>query len=170
MRQALRVIEFFDRRHLAGFDIAEGLVGGAALGESGVPLSDETLAQAVASDAVLFGAVGGGKWDTLPFELRPERGILRLRKEMDLFANLRPAVVFDALADSSSLKREFVSGLDLMIVRELTGGIYFGEPRGVETLADGSRRGINTEVYTEAEIERVVRAAFDLARKRNQIG
>src|SRR6516165_6359868 len=167
MRQALRVIEFFDRRHLAGFEITEGLVGGAALDESGVPLTDETLAEAVASDAVLFGAVGGPKWDdTLPFELRPERGILRLRKEMDLFANLRPAVVFDALADASSLKPELVAGLDLMIVRELTGGIYFGAPRGVETLADGSRRGVNTEVYTEAEIERVVHVAFDLARKR----
>jgi 3-isopropylmalate dehydrogenase len=104
----------------------------------------------------------------LPFELRPERGILQLRKEMDLFANLRPAVVFDALADASSLKRELVSGLDLMIVRELTGGIYFGEPRGIETLPDGSRRGINTEVYTEAEIARVARVAFDLARKRNR--
>jgi 3-isopropylmalate dehydrogenase len=168
MRQTLRVIEFFDRRHIASLDISEGLVGGAALDVSGMPLSDETLAEAVASDAVLFGAVGGAKWDALPFELRPERGILRLRKEMDLFANLRPAVVFDALADASSLKREFVSGLDLMIVRELTGGIYFGEPRGVETLSDGSRRGINTEVYTEAEIERVARVAFDLARKRNR--
>jgi 3-isopropylmalate dehydrogenase len=168
MRQTLRVIEFFDQRRIASFEITEGLVGGAALDESGVPLTDETLAEAVASDAVLFGAVGGPKWDdTLPFELRPERGILRLRKEMDLFANLRPAVVFDALADASSLKRELVSGLDLMIVRELTGGIYFGEPRGVETLADGSRRGINTEVYTEAEIERVARVAFDLARRRN---
>src|SRR6266851_6136786 len=166
MRQALRVVEFFDRRHITSFDISEGLVGGAALDESGVPLTDATLAQSVASDAVLFGAVGGAKWDTLPFELRPERGILRLRKEMDLFANLRPAVVFDALADASSLKRELVSGLDLMIVRELTGGIYFGEPRGVETLPDGSRRGINTEVYGEAEIERVCRVAFDLARKR----
>jgi 3-isopropylmalate dehydrogenase len=169
MRQALRVIEFFDRRRITSFEITEGLVGGAALDESGVPLTDETLTQAMASDAVLFGAVGGPKWDdTLPFELRPERGILRLRKELDLFANLRPAVVFDALADASSLKRELVGGLDLMIVRELTGGIYFGEPRGVETLPDGSRRGINTEVYTEAEIERVVRAAFDLARKRNR--
>ncbi len=168
MRQALRVVDFFDHRHLASFEITEGFVGGAALDEAGVPLSDETLAQAVASDAVLFGAVGGAYWDTLPFELRPERGILRLRKEMDLFANLRPAVVFDALADSSSLKRELVSGLDLMIVRELTGGIYFGEPRGVETLPDGSRRGINTEVYTEAEIERVVCTAFDLARKRSR--
>src|SRR5204863_1644763 len=166
MRQALRVIEFFDRRHLASFEITEGLVGGAALDAAGVPLTDETLAEAVASDAVLFGAVGGANWDTLPFELRPERGILRLRKELDLFANLRPAVVFDALADASALKPELVAGLDLMIVRELTGGIYFGDPRGVETLPDGTRRGINTEVYTEAEIERVVRAGFDLAQKR----
>src|SRR5215471_7559820 len=168
MRQALRVIEFFDRRRIATFDITEGLVGGAALDESGVPLTDETLNAAVASDAVLFGAVGGAKWDTLPFELRPERGILQLRKEMDLFANLRPAVVFDALAEASSLKPELVAGLDLMIVRELTGGIYFGEPRGIETMSDGTRRGINTEVYTEAEIERVVRAGFDLARKRQR--
>ena len=169
MRQTLRVIEFFDQRRIASFEITEGLVGGAALDASGVPLTDETLTQAVASDAVLFGAVGGPKWDdSLPFELRPERGILRLRKEMDLFANLRPAVVFDALVDASSLKREIVAGLDLMIVRELTGGIYFGAPRGVERLPDGMRRGINTEVYTEAEIERVVRTAFDLARKRNR--
>src|SRR5262244_2455923 len=166
MHEALRVIEFFDRRHIASFEIAEGSVGGAAIDEFGVPLTDETMADAVARDAVLFGAVGGAKWDSLPFELRPERGILRLRKEMDLFANLRPAVVFDALADASSLKRELVSGLDLIIVRELTGGIYFGAPRGVERLPDGSRRGINTEVYTEAEIERVVRVAFELARKR----
>src|SRR6516165_5063053 len=166
MRQVIRVIEFFDRRHIASFAVSEGLVGGAASDASGVPLADETLSQALASGAVLFGAVGGAKWDALPFELRPERGILRLRKEMDLFANLRPAVVFDALADASSLKHELVSGLDLMIVRELTGGIYFGEPRGVETLPDGSRRGINTEVYTEAEIERVARVAFDLAEKR----
>ena len=169
MRQTLRVIEFFDQRRIASFEITEGLVGGAALDASGVPLTDETLTQAVASDAVLFGAVGGPKWDdSLPFELRPERGILRLRKEMDLFANLRPAVVFDALADASSLKPELVGGLNLMIVRELTGGIYFGEPRGVERLPNGSRRGINTEVYTEAEIERVVRAAFDLSRRRNR--
>jgi len=166
MRQALRVIDFFDRRHIASFEVSEGLVGGAAYDAAGVPLTDETLAKASTSDAVLFGAVGGAKWDALPFELRPERGILRLRKEMDLFANLRPAVVFDALADASSLKPELVAGLDLMIVRELTGGIYFGAPRGVETLADGTRRGVNTEVYTEAEIERVTRVAFDLTRKR----
>src|SRR6266699_5421953 len=166
MREVMRVIEFFDRRHLASFEVSEGLVGGAAYEASGTPLTDTTLAQAQASDAVLFGSVGGPKWESLPFELRPERGPLRLRKEMDLFANLRPAVVFDALADASALKRDLVAGLDLMIVRELTGGIYFGEPRGVETMQDGTRRGINTEVYTEAEIERVLRAGFDLARKR----
>jgi 3-isopropylmalate dehydrogenase len=167
MRQVMRVVDFFDRRHVASFDITEGLVGGAACDSDGVPLTDATLGQALASDAVLFGSVGGPKWEALPFELRPERGLLRLRKEMDLFANLRPAVVFDALADASSLKRELVADLDLMIVRELTGGIYFGDPRGVETLPDGSRRGINTEIYTEAEIERVVRVACELAKKRS---
>jgi 3-isopropylmalate dehydrogenase len=168
MREVMRVVEFFDRRHIASFDVSEGLVGGAAYDASGVPLTDATMAQALASDAVLFGSVGGPKWEALPFELRPERGLLRLRKEMDLFANLRPAVVFEALADASALKRDLVAGLDIMIVRELTGGIYFGEPRGVETLPDGTRRGINTEVYTEAEIERVVRAGFDLAMKRQR--
>ena len=166
MREVMRVIEFFDRRHIASFEVNEGLVGGSAYDASGTPLTDETLAQAQASDAVLFGSVGGPKWETLPFELQPERGLLRLRKEMDLFANLRPAMVFEALADASTLKRELVAGLDLMIVRELTGGIYFGEPRGIETMPDGSRRGINTEVYSEVEIERVVRAGFDLAKKR----
>jgi 3-isopropylmalate dehydrogenase len=168
MGEVMRVIEFFDRRNIARFDVSEGLVGGAAYDASGVPLTDETLARAMSADAVLFGSVGGPKWESLPFELQPERGLLRLRKDMDLFANLRPAVVFDALADASALKRELVAGLDLMIVRELTGGIYFGDPRGIETLPDGSRRGINTEVYTEAEIERVVRAGFDLARKRQR--
>jgi 3-isopropylmalate dehydrogenase len=166
MREVMRVVELFDRRRIASFEVTEGLVGGAAYDAAGTPLTDATLAQAMAADAVLFGSVGGPKWETLPFELQPERGLLRLRKEMDLFANLRPAVVFEALADASALKRELVAGLDLMIVRELTGGIYFGEPRGIETLPDGSRRGINTETYTEAEIERVVRAGFDLARKR----
>src|SRR5438874_4447070 len=168
MREVMRVIEFFDKRHIASFEVSEGLVGGSAYDASGVPLTDETMAEALAADAVLFGSVGGPKWETLPFELQPERGLLRLRKEMDLFANLRPAVVFEALADASALKRELVAGLDLMIVRELTGGIYFGEPRGVETLPDGSKRGINTEVYTEAEIERVVRAGFELAQKRQR--
>jgi 3-isopropylmalate dehydrogenase len=168
MREVMRVIEYFDRREIARFDVSEGKVGGAAYDASGTPLTEETLAEAMGADAVLFGSVGGPKWETLPFELQPERGLLRLRKEMDLFANLRPAVVFEALADASALKRELVAGLDLMIVRELTGGIYFGEPRGIETLPDGSKRGINTEVYTEAEIERVVRAGFELAQKRQR--
>ena len=168
MREVMRVMEFFDKRRIASFEVSEGLVGGSAYDADGVPLTDATLARAQASDAVLFGSVGGPKWETLPFELQPERGLLRLRKEMDLFANLRPAQVFEALADASSLKRELVAGLDLLIVRELTGGIYFGDPRGIETLPDGTRRGINTEVYTEAEIERVTRAAFELASKRQK--
>ncbi len=168
MREVLRIVHFFDRRRIASFDISEDLVGGAAYDAHGTPLTEATLQKALASDAVLFGSVGGPKWEKLPFELWPERGLLRLRKEMDLFANLRPAVVFEALADASSLKRDLVAGLDLIIVRELTGGIYFGEPRGVETLADGSRRGVNTEVYSEEEIERVVRVACELARKRHR--
>src|SRR5712691_806569 len=135
MREVMRVFDFFDRRNIARFDVGESLVGGAAYEASGTPLTDDTLAEAMASDAVLFGSVGGPKWETLPFELRPERGLLRLRKEMDLFANLRPAVVFDALADASALKRDLVAGLDLMIVRELTGGIYFGEPRWTRPMA-----------------------------------
>jgi 3-isopropylmalate dehydrogenase len=168
MREVMRVMEFFDKRRIASFEVSEGLVGGSAYDADGTPLTDATLARAKAADAVLFGSVGGPKYETLPFELQPERGLLKLRKEMDLFANLRPAVVFEALADASSLKRELVAGLDLLIVRELTGGIYFGDPRGIETMPDGTRRGINTEVYTEHEIERVVRAAFELARKRQK--
>src|SRR5713226_251923 len=168
MNQVIRVAEWFDKRRIATFDLTEDLVGGAAYDAYGTPLHNDTMARALQSDAVLFGSVGGPKWESLPFALRPERGLLRLRKEMDLFANLRPAIVFDALADASALKHDLVAGLDLMIVRELTGGIYFGEPRGIETLPDGSRRGINTETYTEAEIERVVRAGFDLAVKRQR--
>ena len=150
----------------ADVEVAEGLIGGAAIDQEGVPLSDATLAMAKASDAVLMGAVGGPKWDTLPFAARPERGLLRLRKELGLFANLRPALVFDALAESSTLKAEVVRGLDIMIVRELTGGIYFGEPRGIEDLGNVERRGVNTQVYTTSEIRRVARAAFTLARAR----
>jgi 3-isopropylmalate dehydrogenase len=168
MGEVMRVAEFCERRGLARFDLSQGLVGGAAYDAAETPLTDATLAAAMAADAVLFGSVGGPKWESLPFELQPERGLLKLRKEMDLFANLRPAVVFEALADASALKRELVAGLDLMIVRELTGGLYFGQPRGIETLPDGTRRGVNTEVYSEAEIERVVRAGFDLARKRQR--
>ncbi len=161
-----RVVDWIAKRRSVSFDIKEGLVGGAAYDADGEPLTDETMADALDADAVLLGAVGGPKWEGLPFEKQPERGLLRLRKEMELFANLRPAVVFDALADASTLKLEVVQGLDIMIVRELTGGVYFGEPRGIETLADGSRRGVNTQVYTTGEIQRVARVAFELAKKR----
>src|SRR5512135_2015129 len=167
MRQVRRVIDWFDARGRMHFEITEGLVGGCSYDAHGTPLTDETMQRAIESDAVLLGAVGGPKWDNLPFEKKPERGLLRLRKDMALFANLRPAIVFDALAEASTLKTELVTGLDIMIVRELTGGVYFGEPRGIEKLPDGSRRGINTQVYTTEEIRRVARVAFDLARKRN---
>jgi 3-isopropylmalate dehydrogenase len=166
MRQVGRVVEWFDRRRIATFDISEGLVGGASFDAHGTPLTDATMSQAMGVDAVLLGAVGGPKWDNLPFAQKPERGLLRLRKDMELFANLRPAFVFDPLVGASTLKPEIVKGLDIIILRELTGGVYFGEPRGIETLPDGSRRGINTQVYTTAEIVRVARVAFELARKR----
>jgi 3-isopropylmalate dehydrogenase len=166
MRQVERVADWFSRRRALSFDLSHGLVGGCAIDKHGVPLTDDTMAAAMRADAVLLGAVGGPKWDALPFAVKPERGLLRLRKDMELFANLRPALVFDALADASSLKPELVRGLDLLIVRELTGGVYFGQPRGIETLPDGSRRGINTQVYSTAEIRRVARVAFDLARLR----
>jgi 3-isopropylmalate dehydrogenase len=168
MRQVRRVIEWFERRRALRFEVAEGLVGGAAYEAEGTPLSDATLERARAADAVLLGAVGGPQWDKLAFDLKPERGLLRLRKELDLFANLRPAMVFDSLVDASTLKPEVVGGLDLMIVRELTGGIYFGSPRGVEPLPEGGRRGFNTEVYTTPEIQRVARLAFELAQKRGK--
>jgi len=166
MREVRRIIDWMDRRRSVTFDIEEGLVGGAALDAEDTPCSDATVAKARAADAVLFGSVGGPKWDGLPFEKRPELGILRLRKDLGLFANLRPAVVLDPLVDASSLKPDLVRGLDILIVRESTGGIYFGEPRGIETMPDGKRRGIDTEVYTEDEIARVARVAFDLARRR----
>ncbi len=166
MDEVKRIIAWFgDKRDLT-FDVSEDLVGGAAYDKHGVPLADETMAKAQEVDAVLLGAVGGPKYDDLDFSVKPERGLLRLRKEMDLFANLRPAQCFDALADFSSLKKDVVAGLDIMIVRELTSGVYFGEPRGIH-IEDNMRVGINTQRYTEAEIERVARAAFDLARKRS---
>jgi 3-isopropylmalate dehydrogenase len=165
MDEVKRIIGWFgDKRDLA-FDVSEDLVGGAAYDAHGVPLHDDTMAKAQEVDAVLLGAVGGPKYDDLDFSVKPERGLLRLRKEMDLFANLRPAQCFDALADFSSLKKDIVAGLDIMIVRELTSGVYFGEPRGIH-IEDNMRVGINTQRYTEAEIERAARAAFDLARKR----
>ena len=166
MREVRRIMDWFARRQGLEFELEEGLVGGISHDRYGTPLSDEVLERALAADAVLFGAVGGPKYDALPFEQKPERGLLRLRKELGLFANLRPAKVFDALVDSSSLKPELVRGLDVMILRELTGGIYFGEPRGIETLPDGQRRGVNTQVYTTDEIVRVARVGFELARKR----
>ena len=167
MGEVRRVMDWFARRQGIEFEVEEDLVGGAAYDRHGTPLTDEVMAKALEADAVLFGAVGGPKYDALPFEAKPERGLLRLRKELGLFANLRPAKVFDALADSSSLKPELVRGLDIMILRELTGGIYFGEPRGIETLPDGQRRGVNTQVYTTTEIVRVARVGFELARKRH---
>jgi 3-isopropylmalate dehydrogenase len=166
MRQVYRLVQWFDRKRIATFEVSEDLVGGAAYEAHGTPLTESTMRAAQAADAVLFGAVGGPKWDTLPFVLKPERGLLRLRKEMELFANLRPALVFEPLIGASTLRPEIIRDLDLMIVRELTGGVYFGEPRGIETLPDGSRRGINTQVYTTPEIIRVGRVAFELARKR----
>jgi 3-isopropylmalate dehydrogenase len=162
-----RVIAWMDHRRTVSFDIGEGLLGGGAYDKTGSPLPDETIEAARGADAVLLGAVGGPKWEKLPFAVQPERGLLGIRKELGLFANLRPALVFDALADASSLKRELVAGLDIMILRELTGGIYFGEPRGIETLPDGTRRGVNTLVYTSPEVQRIGRVAFDLATKRN---
>ncbi len=166
MREVRRVIDWLDRRQAVRFDIEEGLVGGAAIDAVGTPIAPETVERAKRVDAVLFGAVGGPKWDGLGFDMRPEIAILTLRRELGLFANLRPATVLDPLVDASTLKPEVVRGLDIMIVRESTGGIYFGEPRGIETLPDGTKRGINTEVYTTAEIERVARVAFELARRR----
>jgi 3-isopropylmalate dehydrogenase len=165
-REAIRVIDWLDRRRRVSFDLVEDLVGGASIDARGTPLADVTLERARRADAILFGSIGGPKWDSVPFDNRPEVAVLTLRSALGLFANLRPAVVLDPLVDASTLKAEVVRGLDIMIVRESTGGIYFGEPRGIETLPDGSRRGVNTEVYTSGEIERVARVAFELARKR----
>jgi len=165
MVEVRKVIEWFTTNRGLEFDVSEDLVGGAAYDAHGTPLHDNTMKKALEVDAVLLGAVGGPKYDNLDFSLKPERGLLRLRKEMDLYSNLRPAQCFDALADFSSLKPEVVSGLDIMIVRELTSGIYFGEPRGIIT--EGNERvGINTQRYTESEIERVARSAFELAKRR----
>ncbi|RVV98394.1 3-isopropylmalate dehydrogenase [Mesobaculum littorinae] len=166
MTEVRKVIDWFGAKRGLSFEVFEDLVGGAAYDAHGTPLTDETMAKAQGVDAVLLGAVGGPAYDTLDFAVKPERGLLRLRKEMDLFANLRPAQCFDALADFSSLKRDVVAGLDIMIVRELTSGIYFGEPRGIIDDNEGGRVGVNTQRYTTDEIRRVARAAFELAKKR----
>ena len=166
--EAVKVLKAIGKRHNINFDMQEALVGGASIDKSGKPLTDDTLKLTKGSDAVLLGAVGGPKWERLDYSIRPERALLTLRKELGLFANLRPARIYPVLADASTLKREVVEGVDVMVVRELTGGLYFGTPRGVEKLPDGTERGVNTMVYTTAEIERIAKIAFDVARKRRK--
>jgi 3-isopropylmalate dehydrogenase len=166
MAEVKRLIEWLDAQGIAHFETEQGLVGGSAYDADKVAITDATMALAQASDAVIFGAVGGPKWDQVPYDARPEAGLLRLRKEMALFANLRPAICYPALAESSSLKREVIEGLDIMIVRELTGGVYFGEPKTITDLGNGQKRAVDTQVYDTYEIERIARVAFDLARKR----
>jgi 3-isopropylmalate dehydrogenase len=163
-----KIIDWFNKKKSLDFQTEEGLVGGASYEKYKKPITDEVFYKALESEAVVLGAVGGPKWDNLEFSKRPERALLKLRKELKLFANLRPAICFKQLVDSSSLKPEIVSGLDIMIVRELTGGIYFGEPRGIKPIENGERKGINTHVYTSSEIIRVAKVAFELAQKRNK--
>jgi 3-isopropylmalate dehydrogenase len=165
--EAVRVLETLRDRHGLILKLEHGLVGGAAIDADGVPLTDATLAAARAADAVLLGAVGGPKWEQLDIAIRPEKGLLRLRSELGLFANLRPALLYPQLAAASTLKAEVVAGLDILIVRELTGDIYFGKPRGVRTLDNGEREGYNTMVYAESEIRRIARVAFESAQQRN---
>jgi 3-isopropylmalate dehydrogenase len=166
--QAKKILDFFSKNSSKKFECETALLGGCAYDAAGTPFPQETLELAKKSDAILLGAVGGPKWEALEYKHRPERGLLGIRKELELFANLRPAKVFSALVDSSTLKREVIEGLDLMIVRELTGDLYFGEPRYVKTLADGSRQGVNTMTYNSKEVERIARVSFDLAKIRGK--
>jgi 3-isopropylmalate dehydrogenase len=166
MGEVRRVLNWFADKRGLKMELTEDCVGGAAYDKYGSPLDASTLAKAKEADAVLLGAVGGPKWANVAYDKRPEQGLLNIRKELGLFANLRPALVFDALIDASTLKPEIVRGLDIMIVRELTGGVYFGEPRGITDIGNGERRGVNTQVYTTSEIVRIARVAFELARKR----
>ena len=166
MAEVEKVVGFFTREGSAKFEIEKGLVGGCAYDAHAKAISDGDVALARSADAVLLAAVGGPKWANVPYEVRPEAGLLRLRKDLALYANLRPAICYPALADASSLKREVVEGLDIMIIRELTGGVYFGEPKEIIDLGNGQKRGIDTQVYDTYEIERIGRVAFDLARKR----
>ncbi|MBV9331926.1 MAG: 3-isopropylmalate dehydrogenase [Alphaproteobacteria bacterium] len=161
-----RVLGWLSQHRNLAFELSEDLIGGIAFERLGSPAPDATIEKAKKADAVLFGAVGGPRWDALSFDQKPERGLLRLRKDLGLFANLRPAICFDALSDASTLKPEIVAGLDILIVRELTGGVYFGEPKEITTLAGGERRAVDTQVYSESEIERIARVAFELARLR----
>ncbi len=165
--EAVKVIEVLKAQHGFDVEIKQGLVGGTAYDATGTPLPEETLALAKQADAILLGAVGGYQWESLDISVRPEKGLLGLRSELGLFANLRPAILYPQLADASSLKPELVAGLDIMIVRELTGGIYFGQPRGVRELENGEKQGFNTLIYKESEISRIAQVAFDIARKRN---
>ena len=167
MSEVKKIIEWFNNNKSLDFELDEDLVGGSSYDKHGTAITDEVFYKALESKAVILGAVGGPKWDNLDFSKKPERALLKLRKELKLFANLRPAICFKQLVNASSLKPEIVSGLDIMIVRELTGGIYFGEPRGIQLIDNGERKGINTHVYTSSEIARVARVAFDLAKKRS---
>ncbi len=162
-----KIVLWFNKNKSLDFQFEEALVGGASYDKHKIPITDEVFYKALESEAVILGAVGGPKYDSLEFSKRPERALLKLRKELKLFANLRPAICFKQLVDASSLKPEIISGLDIMIVRELTGGIYFGEPRGIEPIKNNERKGINTHTYTTSEIQRVARVAFELAKKRN---
>src|SRR6202162_5979519 len=166
MAEVKRLIAWMNQHGMGTFKTEEALVGGCCFDAHGVAITDATMAKAHAGDAVIFGAVGGPKWDGVPYDVRPEPGLLRLRKELGLFANIRPAICYPALADSSSLKREVVDGLDIIIVRELTGGVYFGEPKTITDLGNGQKRAVDTQVYDTYEIERIARVGFELARKR----
>ena len=170
LAEVRKIIEFMNGHMSSGFEVEEGLAGGAAYDVHGVAISDADMARALAADAVLFGAVGGPKWDDVPYEVRPEAGLLRLRKDLALFANLRPAICYPALAASSSLKRDVVEGLDILILRELTGGVYFGEPKEITDLGNGQKRAVDTQIYDTYEIERIAGVAFELARtRRNKV-
>ena len=166
VKEVKKIIEWLNKNKSLDFKIEEELIGGASIDAHKIPITDEVFYKSLECDAVLLGACGGPKWDKLEFSKKPERALLKLRKELKLFANLRPAICFEQLVDSSTLKPEIVSGLDIMIVRELTGGIYFGEPRGIEPIKNNERRGINTHSYTTSEIKRIAKVAFDMAKKR----
>jgi len=166
VREAKKIIEWFNKHKSLDFDVDQELIGGASIDKNKIPITDEVFYKSLECDAVVVGACGGPKWDNLEFSKKPERALLKLRKELKLFANLRPAICFKQLVDSSTLKPEVVTGLDIMIVRELTGGIYFGEPRGIEPIKNNERKGINTHTYTTTEIQRIAKTAFELAKKR----
>ena len=168
VNEVKKIIDFFNKKKILDIETEEDLVGGACIDSTKLPIKDETIKKARESDAVLLGAVGGPKWDDLPFDQRPEQGLLKLRSDLELFANLRPAISFDPLIHASSLKSEIIKGLDILIIRELTGGVYFGEPRGIEDLGNGKRKGLNSQVYTTDEIIRVAKVAFELSKKRKK--